>query len=175
MMEHFETSSPALTVERARRNRVMRRWEAPVFLSLLASLALPLGAAAETVNKTFPFDLDKWYDVGVTEGPVTIHRVRVARQGGMVTKSKIFRPGNSEYLDSVQIQVEYSNTATRDWKADLRVVWTDDKDLVIDGYNGSEQLDERESFQHATVSLSTFKYGLEKARRLRVEIVLKPE
>jgi hypothetical protein len=36
-------------------------------------------------------------------------------------------------------------------------------------------LDERESFQHATVSLSTFKYGLEKARRLRVEMVLKPE
>lgn len=153
----------------------MRRWKIPTLLSLIGSLAVALTATAETVNKTFSFDLDKWYDVGVSEGPVTIHRVRVARQGGLVTKSKIFRPGNSEYLDSVQIQIEYSNTATRDWKADLRIVWTDDKDLVIDGYNGTEQLDERESFQHATVSLSTFKYGLEKARRLRVEIILKPE
>lgn len=153
----------------------MRRWEIPALLSLVASLALPFPASAEGVNKTFPFELEKWYDVGVVEGPVTIHRVRVARQGGLVTKSKIFRPGNSEYLDTVQIQVEYSNTATRDWKADLRIVWTDEKDLVIDGYNGTEQLDEKESFQHANVSLSTFKYGIEKARRLRVEMVLKPE
>jgi len=153
----------------------MRRWEVPTVLSLMACVALSVGAAAESLNKSYPFELDKWYDVGVNEGPVTIHRVRVARQGGLVTKSKIFRPGNSEYLDNVQIQIEYSNTATRDWKADLRIVWTDDKDLVVDGYNGTEQLDEKESFQQATVTLSTLKYGLEKARKLRVEMVLRPE
>ncbi len=133
-------------------------------------IACTSAVRAESVNKTVPFELDRWYELKVEEGPVILHRMRIAGKEGLVSKSKIFRPGNSEYLETVQIQIEYSNNSSKDWKAELKIHWLDEQDRIIDGYNGSEELGEEERFQHAHVSLSTLKYGLDRAKKLRIRM-----
>ena len=148
----------------------MRRVLVPaVVMAGLLAAAAP-AVRAESVNKTVPFELDRWYELKVQEGPVTLHRIRLAGKEGVLSKSKIFRPGNSEYLETVQIQLEYSNSSSKDWKAEMKIRWLDDQDRVVDGYNGSEDLSEEESFQHAQVTLSTLKYGLDRARKLSIRI-----
>ncbi len=84
-----------------------------------------------------PFRLDQWIDLAASDGPVTLHRIRVARQGAGA-KSKFLRPGNSEYLEDVQVQLEFSNDATRDWEARLDIEWLDADGAAIDGYNDKE-------------------------------------
>ena len=133
-------------------------------------------AATATVNRTFAFEIDKWYALDdVKEGPVTLHRIEVQRQKGLFTKSTLIRPGNTEFLASIEIRLEYSNTATRDWKATLHVALLDAADVEIDGFNGKEQLGEAENHNLVTVKLSTLKYGLDRAKKLRVVIECEPE
>jgi len=139
-------------------------------------LAAGRPAAAAGVNRTFPFETDKWYSLDdAKEGPVSLHRIQIARREGLLTKSNLFRPGNAEYLASIEIRLEYSNSATRDWKAKFRLALLDEQEREIDGYNGSEGLDEDQSHNIVTIKLSTLKYGLERARKLRVVIDSEPE
>lgn len=128
--------------------------------------ALPLSAA--NIQKEFPFAVDEWFDIDVTDGPVTIHRIRIATQKGNI-KSKLFRPGNSAFSATVQIQIEYTNDSSRDYDADLDIVWVDAKGNEIDGYRDEEGIDEDEK-DEMTAVLSTLKYGLEQAKTLRVGI-----
>jgi hypothetical protein len=152
-----------------------RRASAVAVAVMLGLLATGRPADAGGVNKTFAFELDKWYDLDeVKEGPVSLHRIQIVRQGGLFTKSNLFRPGNAEYLASIEIRLEYSNSATRDWKARFHLTLLDEQDREIDGYNGSQDLNEGESHQLATIKLSTLKYGLEHARKLRVAIEAEP-
>ena len=137
--------------------------------ALLLALLAPLPALA--VEKSAPFALDQWIELKATEGPVTLHRIRLTGQGG-ITKSKFMRPGNTEYVSDVQIQLEFSNEATDDWKAQIHFRWLDAEGKVIDGYNGGEQLDSESKFEQQTVTLSTLRYGLEKAKKIEVEISL---
>lgn len=142
---------------------------------LLAAFA-PRLTFAEEVNRLFSFEPDKWYALDdAKEGPVTLHRIQVALQRGRFTKSTLFRPGNAEYLASIEIKLEYSNSATKDWKAKFRLALLDDDGLEIDGYNGKEDLNEQESHTLATIKLSTLKYALERARKLRVAIECEPD
>lgn len=138
----------------------------------LAWAALP--AAAGEVDKNVNFAVDEWIELGATDGPVTLHRIRLARQGGF-TKSKLLRPGNSEYLEDVQIQIDYTNDAKRDWEARLKVEWLDAAGEVIDGYNDTENLDGDSRHDEQTITLSTLKYGLAKAKKLRIEIDFHPD
>jgi hypothetical protein len=143
-----------------------------LLVSLLVAVAAP--ASAGEVDKTFPFTLDQWFDLGASDGPVTLHRVRIVREGGL-TKSRIMRPGNSEYLEDVQIQLEFSNDSTRDWEARFRLEWVDDAGRTIDGYNGSENLDDDSRHDQQTITLSTLRYGIDRARKLRVRIDFDPD
>ena len=144
-------------------------------VSAAAAVLVPALAAAGTVTKTVPFKLDAWIELGAQDGPVTLHRIRVASQAGPFTKSMVFRPGNSEFLATVQLQLEYTNTEKRDWQAALEVTWVDDAGAAIDGYNGEEGLDGEEERDKTTVTLSTLKYGLERARKLKVRIEFDPD
>lgn len=144
---------------------------------LVLSLALPLAASpavAGEVEKSLPFELGRWIDLAASDGPVTLHRIRIARQG-VGAKSRILRPGNSEYLEDVQIQLEFSNDATRDWEARLRIKWLDADGAVIDGYNDSETLGSEERHDEQTVTLSTLRYGLERAKKLELRIEFEPD
>lgn len=140
----------------------------------LAVLVAASALAGGPVDKAVPFELGKWIDLEHTEGPVVLHRIRVVEQTGTITKSTIFRPVGSEYLKTVQIQLEYSNSATKDWDCFMQVEWVDADDKVIDGYRDSESLDDREAHDAATVTLSTLKYGLEKARTLKIRLEVRP-
>ena len=140
--------------------------------AVLLALALPLPAAA--IEKSVPFALDQWIELKTTEGPVTLHRIRLASQGG-VTKSKIFRPGGSAYTADVQIQLEFSNEATADYEARIRFEWLDASGAVIDGFEGGEDLDSEARFEQQTVTLSTLRYGLDRAKTLRFSISVSRE
>jgi hypothetical protein len=144
-------------------------------IAALVSLAHAAPARAGSFDQSFAFELDKWYALESQEGPVTLHRIQIARQRGLITKSTVFRPGNQEFLSSVEIRLEYSNTATHDWKAKLKLAWLDADGKEIDGYDGSEDLDEKESHELVTIKLATIRYGLERAKKLRVVIEYRPE
>jgi hypothetical protein len=132
-------------------------------------------AEAGSVSQTVPFEMDKWYALDSAEGSVTLHRIQLTRQRGLLTKSTVFRPGNAEFLASVEIKLEYSNSGTRDWKAKFKLAWLDDEGREIDGYNGSEDLDDKEDHQLVTVKLSTLQYGLSRAKKLRLAIDYNPD
>ncbi len=147
----------------------------PALALVLFAAFAPRPTFAEEVNRLFSFEPDKWYSLDdAKEGPVTLHRIQVALQRGRFTKSTLFRPGNSDYLASIEIKLEYSNSATKDWKAKFNLALLDENGQEIDGYNGKDDLNEQESHNMVTIKLSTLKYALERARKLRVVIVSEP-
>lgn len=143
-------------------------------LTCLTLLVAASVMAGDAIDKSVPFELGTWIELERTEGPVVLHRMRVVEQTGTITKSSIFRPSGSEYLKTVQIQVEYSNSATKDWTAWMQVEWVDADGKIIDGYRGDESLDDREVHDLVTVTLSTLKYGLERAKDLKIHLEVKP-
>lgn len=47
----------------------------------------------------------------------------MSRQGGFKGfKFMVSRPGNREFLQDVQIQIEFSNSSSSDWKVEANVV-----------------------------------------------------
>ena len=140
------------------------------------SVLLPAAAEAAPFRRTVPFALDQWVDIAFEDGPVTIHRLRIERKGGLKGfKSVLSRPGNTEFVRDVQVQIEFSNSSTMDWEVKASVVWLDANDQVIDGYQGDEGLGEGESHELATMLFSTLKYGLDQARKLRIELSIQPD
>lgn len=140
---------------------------------LLALITLLIGlsavpAGALEISKEFPFRLGEWFELEAKEGPVTLHRIRLEVQSGNM-KSKFLRPGNSEFSETIQIQIEYTNTSERDYDADIDVYWVDAQGKEIDGYRDEEGIDEDEH-DKMTMTLSTLKYGLEQAKTLKVGI-----
>ena len=132
--------------------------------------------AQDTLSQTFVFETDKWFSLGdAGSGPVALHRIQVARHQGLFTSSTLSRPGSTQFLAAIEIRIEYSNAATRDWKAKLRLTLLDEAGREIDGYDGTQSLDEGEKHQIATIKLATLKYALERARKLRVSAELRPE
>lgn len=138
-------------------------------LFLVALVVAPAPGEAAVVDKDVPFALDTWFDVSSSDGPLTIHRVRVSLERGNV-KSMLTRPGNAEYLETVQVQVEYTNDATRDYDAKLDIHWLDSSGKVIDGYTDEENMDEESRHDEMTATFSTLKYGLERAKTLHIGI-----
>lgn len=151
----------------------------PFLLRAFSGLALlllaPPAARAGEVAKTVSFSLGTWADLAATDGPVTIHRIRLERQSG-ITKSKLFRPGGgSSYAADVQVQIEFTNDATHDWDAEVEVEWLDKDGVPIDGYRGTESLDSESRHDLQTITLSTLRYGLDRAKKLRVRLEFHPE
>ncbi len=134
-------------------------------LALVAMLwAIP--ASAGEVSKTFTFELDKWYELNSTDGPVTLHRLRLEKlTGGFVKLAR-----SDEYSTTLELQIEYSNESTQDWKAQVVVEWLDATGAVIDGHRGKPDLDEGDRHELRKSSITTLRYGLERAVKLRVEI-----
>lgn len=142
----------------------------------LLALALAAPALAQTsVDKTVPFELDKWYELGVKDGPVTLHRIRLARQAGGGLKARVTRAADEEYTVPIKVELEYSNASSSDWKVAFRISWVDDDGQVIDGYNGSSQLDDKKDFDRVGGTVTTLKYGLARARHLRLVMSVRPD
>ena len=142
-------------------------------LSLAVASMTAAAAHAGTAEKTVAFKIGEWIDLASTDGPVTLHRIRLVREGG-ITKSTFMRPGNSQYLADVQIQLEFTNDATRDWEANFVVEWVDADGKAIDGYKGDEGLDSEKRHDQQTVTLSTLKYGIDTGEEAEDQNRLQP-
>ena len=144
-------------------------------LTLLAATVLAAPASAQTsVDKTLPFELDKWYELNVKEGPITLHRIRLERAGGGGLKARV-TGGEDEYRAQVKVDLEYSNVASSDWRVVFRISWLDDGGEAIDGYNGSHELEEKKDFNRTGGTVTTLRYGLARARKLRLLLNVKPD
>jgi len=143
--------------------------------TLLAATVLAAPASAQTsVDKTVPFELDKWYELNVKEGPITLHRIRLERAGGGGLKARV-TGGEDEYRAQVKVDLEYSNVASADWRVVFRISWLDDGGETIDGYNGSHELEEKKDFNRTGGTVTTLRYGLARARKLRLLLNVKPD
>jgi hypothetical protein len=143
--------------------------------TLLAATVLAAPTSAQTsVDKTVPFELDKWYELNVKEGPITLHRIRLERGAGGGLKSRV-TGGEDEYHVPVKAELEYSNAASSDWRVVFRISWVDESGEAIDGYNGSHQLSEKKDFERASGTVTTLRYGLARAKKLRLLLNVKPD
>jgi hypothetical protein len=143
------------------------------WFAVVALAALAVSAQAQTsVNRTVDFEFDRWFDLNVKEGPVTLHRLRLEREGSGL-RDKI--AGGGEFKVGVKVQLEYSNEASRDWDANFHVVWMDDSGEPIDGYTSTEELEENKKFERAGGSVTTVKYGLARAKKLKIVVNVKPD
>ncbi|MEW6336317.1 MAG: hypothetical protein ACOY3Y_05005 [Acidobacteriota bacterium] len=143
-------------------------------LALGLAAAWPVPSDAATVTKSVDLELGTWLDLDAKDGEVTVHRVRLVEVTGTITKSDLTRPSGAEYLKTVQFQIEYSNPTTRDWEVRVRIEWLDADGVAIDGYRGDEDLDKREDHDVQTITISTLRYGLAKAKTLEVNIDFGP-
>jgi len=144
-------------------------------LTMLAATVLAAPASAQTsVDRTVPFELDKWFELNVKEGPITLHRIRLERVGGGGLKARV-TGGEDEYRVAVKVELEYSNAASSDWRGVFRISWVDEAGETIDGYNGSHELEEKKDFIRTGGTVTTLRYGLAHARRLRLLLNVKPD
>ena len=150
-----------------------KRWLGIVAASLLLAMTASVAAADEVVRR-YEFDLDEWQAIEATDGPVTLHRIRIDRKEDRLTKSVLARPYNQEYLEPIRFQLEYSNNASKKWRARIAVRWLDEGGMVIDGFSANETLDKKSASKTVQASVATLKYGLEKAKTLEVEIRFEP-
>lgn len=140
-------------------------------VATLAVLTVPAHAQT-SVNKTVTFELDRWWDLDVKEGPITLHRIRLERQGAGI-KSRI--QGANEFQLPVKLEIEYTNASSTDWEAACHVVWLDAAGEPIDGYTGSLELDEDKKFDRVGGYVTTGKYGLAHAKKLKIVLNIKPD
>lgn len=143
-------------------------------LALAGLAAMSLPAMAGELTKSYEFKLDEWFELKATDGPATLHRFRV-EQAGSGGVNKFTRAGSSDYSTSLEIQIEYTNDATNDWKAQVVVEWLDAQGNVIDGYRGSENMDEGDRHELMKHTVTTLKYGVERAKKLRLEVRYDPD
>lgn len=143
-------------------------------VAILALLGLATGSSAAQLKQTYDFALDKWQPIEDSDGPVTMHRVRLDIVEGRLTKSAVTRPYNQEFLETVRVQLEYTNESSSKWKGRITVRWLDEDGKAIDGISANETFDKRSAKKINQVSLSTLKYGLERAKTLEVEIHYEP-
>lgn len=143
--------------------------------ALLAAVALAAPAAAQSVDKNLPFELDRWYELNVKDGPITLHRIHLERLNGGGLKARVTHAADEEHTVPVKIELEYSNASSTDWKAALRITWLDENGEPIDGYTGNQQLDEKKDFDRTGGTVTTLRYGLAHARKLRLLISVRPD
>ncbi len=147
---------------------------------LVAGLALVVGlgaspaATAATFKQSYDFALDRWNEIESSDGPVTLHRIRIDLIEGRLTKSSISRPHNQDFLETARVQLEYTNESSAKWNARVTVKWLDADGKVIDGISANETLGKKSARKIAGVSVSTLKYGLEQAKTVEVEVHYEP-
>ena len=138
---------------------------------LIAGSGVAQGAE---VVKTYEFEVDRWHEIGLADGPVTLHRIRIDRKEDRLTKSVLARPYNQQYLEPIRFQLDYTTGSSSKWKARVTVRSLDEEGRVIDGFSANETLQKKSANKIAQASVATLKYGLQRAQTLEVEIRFEP-
>jgi hypothetical protein len=139
-------------------------------LLLLASVTAT--AHAQTVDVSFPFELERWYRIEHTSGAITVHRVRLTHTAGGLA-SRIKR--DDRYQQQVTLELEFSNEGDADWKCQTEVEWTDQDGLAIEGVIHRFVLDDHKSHDVRRESKAVLRYGLQRARTIHVKLRLDPD
>jgi hypothetical protein len=152
------------------------RFNVPVVLCALLVLVLasPSTADAAPITRAFDFEVDSWYAVDQKEGPITIHRVRLETRSGGRVKSTVSRPLNETNMQPIALRIEYSNEADRKWTSHVEVRWLDEDGKLIDGFQTKQGLTRNSARKVNQATVTTLKYGLERAATLEVEVRLEP-
>ena len=130
--------------------------------------------AGEAIVKSYDFAVDKWFEIEESDGPITLHRIRIDRKEDRLTKSVIARPYNQQYLEPVRFQLDYTNTSSAKWKTRVTVRWLDEEGSVIDGFSANETFQKNSARRIVQASVATLKYGLQQATTLEVEVRVDP-
>jgi hypothetical protein len=130
---------------------------------------------AQVINAALPaFELEKWIDVNKTDGPITIHRIRVSEdQAGIRSKSAEMAL-NRAYVQRIAVQIEYTNESSRRYKSHIAVNMADANGEAVDGFSDDEGLEPNKSRGLVTRSFPASKYGLQRVTRIDLEIKLTP-
>ena len=153
----------------------MKRRVTRSILAAVLLVAAGVGVASgEEVVKTYEFAVDEWFEIGSSDGPVTLHRIRIDRKEDRLTKSMLARPYNQQYLEPIRFQLEYTNGSSEKWRARITVRWLDEEGRIIDAFSANEVMAKKSAHKVAQASVSTLKYGLERAATLEVEVRFEP-
>lgn len=152
----------------------------PALVVILAITACVLGGElfapgllrAQTVEKNLPFKLGDWISLDVERTPIILHRLRLVRSNGGIA-SRIAR--NQQYDQQVELELEFSNSSSQDWKGRVTVEWLDASGDTIEGIETKFELDDHETRSIRKERSSANRYGLEHARKLRLSIELNPD
>ena len=109
-----------------------------------------------------------WVKVGSRR--LRCHTVDLSANGTKLKPRAEMPPGTA-----VELQLEYTNDSSNDWDADVIVEWLDGKGEVIDGFRDELNLDEGDRRELKKATITTLRYGLDQARKLRIEIRTDPE
>ena len=140
-------------------------------------LLFHLGAVAlqaEVISAAFDFELERWMDIEQTDGPVTIHRVRVTTQRTGFRSWGAETALNRDYMQRLGVQLEFTNESTRKYKSYIEVRLLDANGEAVDGFGDEEGLDANRARNIVERSFPASKYGLKRVERLEIEIELNP-
>lgn len=153
----------------------MRKSTIRIVLSALLLVVAGVGAAqGGEFIESYEFQVDQWHQIDVSDGPVTLHRIRVDRKEDRLTKAVLARPYNQQHLEPIRFQLEYSNGSSGKWKARVTVRWLDEEGRVIDGFSANETLGKKSAQKIVQASVATLKYGIERAKTLQIEVRFEP-
>jgi hypothetical protein len=140
--------------------------------ALLAAVAPAWAASAQTIDESFPFELERWYRIEHTSGPITVHRLRLTHTtGGIASRLK----RDERYQQQVTLELEFSNQGDADWKCQAEVEWVDDAGLAIEGISSKLELDDRKQNDIRRESKAVLRYGVQRARTLHIKLRLDPD
>jgi hypothetical protein len=139
--------------------------------ALLASADL---AGATVIRQTCDFQMETWCDVNQTDGPITLHRFRVTTSDVGLRSISATNVLNNEYLQRVSVQIEFTNEGGRKYKSYIKARWLDAEETAIDGFGDEEGLEANRARGMIRRSIGALKYGLQKAKRLELEVNLNP-
>lgn len=139
---------------------------------LVFLLGQSLLAFGET-RKQVPLKLGSWVTVEASEPPITLHRWILDKHPGPVPqKDWYFDPS---YHQLVFFQVEFSNPTGQDYNLHYLVELLDANNAVIDGFRGVLELDDGKVHSLVNAVFPTSRYGLTRARKVRVRFTVVPD
>jgi hypothetical protein len=143
-------------------------------VTLAALLGSSHAARATMLRQSCDFRLETWCDVNQTDGPVTIHRFRVTTSEVGIRSISAGSALNDEYLKRVGVQIEYTNESGAKHKSYIKARWLDAEGAPIDGFGDEEGLEANKARGMVKRSIGALKYGLEKAKKIELEVNLNP-
>jgi hypothetical protein len=140
----------------------------------VAILGFAASAEATVIRQSCDFRLETWCDIEQTDGPITLHRFRLTTTDIGIRSISASNVLNRDFLERVSAQIEYTNEGDKKYKSYIKVRWLDGEETAIDGFGDEEGLEGHKARGMVRRSVPALKYGLQKAKKLEIEVNLNP-